>query len=176
MAPLYELRLQYSLPRRGLLKDAAACVSHFVGVDLECLALDLPINGGYLRAVGNVFSGPMCSATFLLAAFLARDLSPDRKLCVNIFWGYRSFYMQCSYALMSDERAGALDFLVNVADSRNVEMRATYSEDQVQVKLSPFYTDTGIEEVKEHGGYRRLTDLEIKLYNYPGITFDQFLQ
>lgn len=176
IAPLYNLRLQYVLPSRGSLKSAAACISHFVGVDLDCLTLDLPINGGYLNAVGNVFSGPMCTATLLLSALLARDLSPNRKLSVNVLWGYRSFYLLCSYTPTNDERADALDFLTNIAYSRSVEMRTTYSEEQVQIKLSPFYIDTGIEEVKEYGRYRRLTDLEIMLYNYPEITFDQFLQ
>ena len=51
-------------------------------------------------------------------------------------------------------------------------MRATCTDELVEIKLSPFYFDAGMFEVKEFGAFTRLTDIEIKLYNYPGITLD----
>jgi hypothetical protein len=176
IAPLYALRLQYSLPDREVIKGAAHGAAWFMGTDIDCLSLDLPIDDGYLDEVGNVFSGPMCAALLLLGAMLARDMAVDRKIDVKALWGYRSFYLRCSFKPIDRSDIGALDLLLNIADSRNVAMKSDYCDGCVQVDLLPFYCDMGIAEVKEHGGLTRLTDVEIKLYNYPGITLDVFRQ
>ena len=172
LAPLFALRLQYSLPSRSDLRSAAEGAARFVGAKIDFFSLDLSIEDGYLDEVGNVFSGPMCAATFILGALVAREVASDRTLKANAFWGYRSFYLLCSFKPLDDTVPSPINLLINIADSRNMPMKAISNSGSVEIKLSPFYSDVGMFEVKEFGGPTRLTDVEIKLYNYPGITLD----
>ena len=171
LAPLYALRLQYRLPKRETVRAAIRGAAHFVGVGIDCILLD-HVGDKYYAAVGNVFTGPICAATFILCAMEARMLAPDRSMRFEVKFGYRSMAIYFSFSLLDNSEIDSLAFLSEVSKSRSVCMLLDYTDRCVNGYLSPFYVDKGLSGVKERGTFIKRTDIEINLYNYPRITYD----